>query len=261
MSQAPSTFGSMTTSSFDPTAATISTMSSRSHGELSALTRVHRPVAPKSFALAMAMNPARAAALASAGIASSRLPSTTSTCAINSGTLARSFSICGGTKWIMRSSLTGSSRSGAGAPIASGLKKLRGSFMSVPISYSKRDGRFPLRYGEHLSLAKPLLRAAAERLTNARAAGRQPHARSHQSGAAVFWFDLPRAWLWEIQGDSGRRTRLDGLLHPLCGIVGVVLSDRCTDAARATGQSISVATLTTVMWLVKTHQLPVWLFR
>ena len=38
--------------------------------------RVHRPVAPKSFALAMAMKPARAASLASAGIASSRLPST-----------------------------------------------------------------------------------------------------------------------------------------------------------------------------------------
>ena len=75
------------------------------------------------------MKPARAASLASAGIASSRLPSTTSTCAISSGTLARSFSMCGGTKWIMRSSLTGSSRSGAGAPIASGLKKLRGSFI------------------------------------------------------------------------------------------------------------------------------------
>ena len=133
MSHGPSTFGSMITSSFDPTAPTISTMSSRSHGELSALTRVHRPVAPKSFALAIAMKPARAAVLASAGIASSRLPSTTSTCAISSGTLARTFSICGGTKWIMRSSLTGSSRSGAGAPIASGLKKLRGSFMAVPI--------------------------------------------------------------------------------------------------------------------------------
>jgi hypothetical protein len=32
----------------------------------------------------------------------------------------------------MRSSLTGSSRRGAGAPIASGLKKLRGSFIVVP---------------------------------------------------------------------------------------------------------------------------------
>ncbi len=77
----------------------------------------------------MAMKPARAASLASAGMASSRLPSTTSTWLMSSGTLARIFSICGGTKWIMRSSRTGSSRNGAGAPIASGLKKLRGSFM------------------------------------------------------------------------------------------------------------------------------------
>ena len=37
--------------------------------------------------------------------------------------------MCGGTKWIMRSSRTGSSRNGSGAPIASGLKKERGSFM------------------------------------------------------------------------------------------------------------------------------------
>ena len=104
-------------------------MSSSTHGELSALMRVHNPVSPKSQAFAMAMKPARAASLASAGMASSRLPSTTSTCATSSGTLARTFSICGGTKWIMRSSRSGNSRSGAGAPIASGLKKLRGSFM------------------------------------------------------------------------------------------------------------------------------------
>src|SRR5260370_2333497 len=77
------------------------------------------------------MKPARAACLASAGIASSRLPSTTSTSAISSGTLARSFSMCGGTKWIMRSSLPGTARSGAGAPVASGLKKLRGSFICL----------------------------------------------------------------------------------------------------------------------------------
>src|SRR5258706_515065 len=99
--------------------------------DVSALTRVHRPVAPKSLAFAIAMKPARAACLASAGIASSRLPSTTSTSAISSGTLARSFSMCGGTKWIMRSSFTGTSRSGAGAPVASGLKKLRGSFICL----------------------------------------------------------------------------------------------------------------------------------
>src|ERR1700730_14376088 len=128
MSHGPSTLGSMTTSSFAPTAPTISVTSSSIQGELSALMRVHRPVAPKSLAFAMAMKPARAASLASAGMASSRLPSTTSTCAISSGSLARSFSTCGGTKWIMRSRLTGSSASGRGAPIASGLKKLRGRF-------------------------------------------------------------------------------------------------------------------------------------
>src|SRR5262249_28872191 len=97
----------------------------------------------KSFASASAMKPARAAALASAGIASSRLPSTTSTCAIRSGTFARSFSICGGTKWIIRSSFTGSSRSGAGAPMASGWKKFRGSFTSwswsMPSDLLQRD--------------------------------------------------------------------------------------------------------------------------
>ena len=51
MSQAPSTFGSMITSSLSPTAPTISTTSSSIQGELSALMRVHRPVAPKSQAL------------------------------------------------------------------------------------------------------------------------------------------------------------------------------------------------------------------
>ena len=57
MSQAPSTLGSMMTSSLLPIAATISVMSSSAQGELSALMRVHRPVAPKSVALAMAMKP------------------------------------------------------------------------------------------------------------------------------------------------------------------------------------------------------------
>jgi len=37
-------------------------------------------------------------------------------------------------KWIIRSSRSGKSRSGAGAPMASGLKKLRGSFMQQPRS-------------------------------------------------------------------------------------------------------------------------------
>ena len=95
MSQGPSTFGSMMTSSLAPAAGTISRMSSSAQGELRALMRVHRPVWPKSLALAMSMKPRRAATLASAGMASSRLPSTTST-------------------WPMRSlSRRGSSRCGA----------------------------------------------------------------------------------------------------------------------------------------------------
>ena len=40
--------------------------------------------------------------------------------------------MCGGTKWIMRSSRTGNSRSGAGAPMASGSKNWRGSFTGHP---------------------------------------------------------------------------------------------------------------------------------
>src|SRR5919205_1150764 len=48
MSHGPSTLGSITTSSLSPTAPTISTRSSSAHGLLSALIRVHRPVAAKS---------------------------------------------------------------------------------------------------------------------------------------------------------------------------------------------------------------------
>ena len=57
MSQGPSTLGSMMTSSLAPTAGTISRMSSSPQGELSALMRVHRPVWPKSWALAISMKP------------------------------------------------------------------------------------------------------------------------------------------------------------------------------------------------------------
>jgi hypothetical protein len=40
--------------------------------------------------------------------------------------------LCGGTKWIMRSSRTGKSRIGAGAPMASGAKNWRGNFTGHP---------------------------------------------------------------------------------------------------------------------------------
>ena len=103
MSHGPSTFGSMITSSLLPTAATSSVTSSSTHGLLRQLMRVHRPVEPKSVALAMAMKPLRAASFWSAGMASSRLPRMTSTWPAMSLILARIFSLCGGTKWIMRS--------------------------------------------------------------------------------------------------------------------------------------------------------------
>ena len=131
MSHGPSTFGSITTSSLSPTSPTTSRRSSSIQGLLRALIRVHKPVAPKSLALARAMKPRRASILASAGIASSRLPRSTSTWPISSGIFARTFSLCGGTKWIIRSIRTGSSRYGSGAPAASGWKKRRGSFCKV----------------------------------------------------------------------------------------------------------------------------------
>ena len=111
-----------------PALVTISVTSSRNHGLFSGFTRVHRPVPCffQSSMLAISMAPARAWILASAGMASSRLARMTSTFAAISGVLERTFSLWPGTKWIMRSSFTGSSRAGSGAPIASGLKNWRG---------------------------------------------------------------------------------------------------------------------------------------
>ena len=126
----PSTFGSMMTSSLLPTAPTISVMSSSAQGELSALMRVHSPVAPKSIAFAICDE---AFARGLLGVDRNGVleiaEHDVDLARPGPGTLARTFSLCGGTKWIMRSSRTGSSRSGAGAPMASGAKKWRGSFI------------------------------------------------------------------------------------------------------------------------------------
>src|SRR5665213_3220626 len=89
------------------------------------------------------MKPARAAALASTGMASSRLPSTTSTCRASSGTLARSFSKCGGTKWIMRSSRTGKSRIGAPAPMRDLPVRLERMIHFVPPHLEKLRAKVP----------------------------------------------------------------------------------------------------------------------
>src|SRR3954470_4346823 len=126
MSHAPSTFGTIITSSLWPISPTIWVMSSRTHGEASSLTRVQSWVSPRSMSLPTLIRPARAASLRSTGMASSRLPSRMSTVGAMSGTFATIFSLEKSRKWIIREGLTGISRSGSGASIASGLKKSLG---------------------------------------------------------------------------------------------------------------------------------------
>ena len=126
MSQAPSTLGTMITSSLSPISVTSVVRSSSTQGLSSELTRVQSAVSPKSVSFATRTRPSRAASLLSAGIASSRLPSRMSACWAMSGTLAAIFSFEASRKWIIREGLTGISSSGSGAPIASGLAKSRG---------------------------------------------------------------------------------------------------------------------------------------
>src|SRR5918993_932067 len=126
MSQAPSTLGTITTSSRSPMAATTCTRSSSTHGLSSEFTRVQSCVSPNSISEPTRIRPSRAASLRSTGMASSRFPSRMSTWGAMSGALATIFSFEKSRKWIIREGLTGISRSGSGASIASGLKKSRG---------------------------------------------------------------------------------------------------------------------------------------
>src|SRR4051812_31123776 len=123
MSSGPSTFGIMITSRASPASVTAAITSSRTHGESSELTRVHSWVSGLSQLLAISTNPARALSFSDAGMASSRLASSTSTVGAMSGTLPTIFGLCGGRKWMTREGRNGMSRSGSGAPIASGRKK------------------------------------------------------------------------------------------------------------------------------------------
>src|SRR5262249_13733072 len=76
-----------------------------------------------------------AAIFLSAAMASSRLPSRMSACRARSGSLAAIFSLLGSKKWMQRDGLIGISRTGSGAPSASGLKKSRGLRMA-PLCYA-----------------------------------------------------------------------------------------------------------------------------
>src|SRR3954447_18762140 len=126
MSHAPSTLGTMITLSLSPISPTSWVRSSRTHGDSSEFTRVQSCVSPSSISLPTLMRPARAVSLRSTGIASSRLPSRMSTVGAMSGTFATIFSLEKSRKWIIREGLTGISRTGSGASMASGLKKSRG---------------------------------------------------------------------------------------------------------------------------------------
>src|ERR671929_17964 len=123
MSSGPSTFGTMITSSTSPISLTRVVMSSSAHGDSSAFTRVQSAVPPRSSSRPTRTSPSRAASLFSTAIASSRLPSTMSARAAMSGSFPTSFSFDGSKKWIIRDGVRGISRSGSGAPMASGAKK------------------------------------------------------------------------------------------------------------------------------------------
>src|SRR5829696_1128085 len=134
MSQAPSTFGIMITSSTSPISVTSSVRSSSTQGLSRALTRVQSCVGPKSTSFATSTRPSRAAIFLSAGIASSRLPSRMSACFAMSGTFERIFSFEASRKWIIREGLKGISRTGSGASMANGLKNSRGFLMAKTLS-------------------------------------------------------------------------------------------------------------------------------
>src|SRR6266511_2494159 len=147
MSHGPSTLGIMITSSLSPISVTSWVRSSSTQGLSSALTRVQSCVSPKSTAFPTSISPSRAGIFLSTGTASSRLPSRTSACLAMSGTFARIFSLEASKKWIIRDGLTGISRSGSGASMASGWKKslgfLTASFLGLggaQTSYSVVSG-------------------------------------------------------------------------------------------------------------------------
>src|SRR4029453_11502361 len=123
MSQGPSTFGIMITSSLSPISETSVVRSSSIHGLSSEFTRVQSWQSPKSSSRPSFARPSRAAILLSIWIASSRLPSSTSHFFARSGSLAAIFALLGSKKWIMREGRNGISRGGIGAPIAFGRKK------------------------------------------------------------------------------------------------------------------------------------------
>src|SRR4029453_9679193 len=103
MSQGPSTFGIMITSSLSPISETSVVRSSSIHGLSSEFTRVQSWQSPTSSSRPSFPSPSHFFA--------------------RSGSLAAIFALLGSKKWIMREGRNGISRGGIGAPIAFGRKK------------------------------------------------------------------------------------------------------------------------------------------
>src|SRR4051812_23067799 len=162
MSHGPSTLGIIMTSSRSPISPTTCVMSSSTHGDSSAFTRVHSCVSPSSISLPTVISPSRAASLRSTGTASSRLPRRMSTVGAMSGTFATIFSLEKSRKWIIREGLTGISRSGSGASRARGLKKSLGLRIRAAESTGFLCGLEALLLGDGL-----LVRAVAGRVAAA----------------------------------------------------------------------------------------------
>ena len=101
-------------------------MSSRNQGLSRLLTRVQSGVSPKSTSRPTLTSPSRASIFLSAGIASSRFPSRMSVFFASSGSFAAILGFDGSKKWMQRDGFTGISRTGSGAPSASGFRKSRG---------------------------------------------------------------------------------------------------------------------------------------
>ncbi len=171
MSQAPSTFGTITTSSLSPISVTSVVRSSSTQGLSSELIRVQSAVLPKSDSLAALISPWRAASLRSTGIASSRLPSRMSVFSAIAPALATIFSFEKSRKWIIRDGVTGISRSGSGAPIACGWKKSLGFLKTLLGSLSIWGTRESIGHAV-LSAPSPFAASKARKLRGMESAER-----------------------------------------------------------------------------------------
>ena len=185
MSHGPSTFGSMITSSLAPAAGTISRMSSSAHGELRALMRVHSPVWPKSWRLGHLDEAAPRGHLGVGGDRVLEVAQHHVDLGNEIAKRARIFSLCGGTKWIMRSSRTGNWRRVRARPTARGVKCLAGVRMAdmgwpccAAVEHSKFGRRNNARRGLFRARGRAAVNPSGDCSTSIARAPRAPRPRT-----------------------------------------------------------------------------------